>query len=117
MIEEAEKNAALDKSKKSLVNVIYEFDNLLVKVDSIMNTMDFVNEANASARLFLLQIIKSMKVSYKQNQFKTIYIDLLEDLTYAHEVVLFDFVQMKIKQYGKSSKKRVIDITDDAIDV
>jgi hypothetical protein len=32
MIKEAEENALLDKSKKSLVNITYELDNLLAKL-------------------------------------------------------------------------------------
>ena len=35
MIKEAEDNAELDKSKKALVNITYELDNLLSKQDAL----------------------------------------------------------------------------------
>jgi hypothetical protein len=57
-----------------------------------------------------------MKYNYKQNQFTRLSTELLENLTYSYDILLFDFIQTKLNRRGKSSSS-VIDVTDDAIDV
>ena len=116
MLEEAEKNAAVDKSKKSLVNIIYEYDALLGKAEKMMLASDFVGITNENTRNYFTKVITTMKSNYKKNQFTRISTDLVENLTSSYDVLLFDFIQTKLSKRGKSSSS-VIDITDDAIDV
>ena len=73
-----------------------------------------INSTNT--RSYLQKVISTMKYNYKKNQFTRISTDLLEDLTYSYDVLLFDFIQIKLNKRGKSSSS-VIDVTDDAIDV
>ncbi len=117
MLEEAEKNAALDKSKKSLVNIIYEYDNLIGKAENLLTTSDFTTMLSETARSCFVKVLNTMKYNYKKNQLKTISVDLLDDLTYSYDVILVDYLQAKLRKKGKSSSGSVIDVTDDAVDV
>ena len=61
--------------------------------------------------------MNSMKYNYKKNQLKFLSSELVDDLMYSYDVLLFDFIQTKLRKTGKSSSSSVIDVTDDAIDV
>jgi chaperone protein DnaK len=117
MLEEAEKNATLDKSKKSLVNIIYEYDTLVGKAEKLMKTSDFLNLTSENPRVYFTKVLNSIKFNYKKNQLKIIADDLLEDLMYGYDVLLFDYLQTQLRKRGNASKNSVIDVTDDAIDV
>ena len=117
MLEEAEKNAALDKSKKSLVNIIYEYDNLIGKAENLLTTSDFTTMLSETSRSCFIKVLNTMKYNYKKNQLKIISVDLLDDLTYSYDVILVDYLQAKLRKKGKSASGSVIDVTDDAVDV
>jgi hypothetical protein len=116
MIEEAEKNASSDKSKKALVMIIYEYDNLLAKAEVIERTPDFTNVTKERARTLFRKTLKLLKLNYKRNNLKGISTVLEEDyLSLAFEAVLFSVIESKIKK-GKFSKSSIIDVTDETID-
>jgi molecular chaperone DnaK len=70
MLKEAEENEALDKSKKSLVNMTYEFDNLLSKTETFIEKTSFLN---IEALDYLAGAVKEAKNFYALNRFTDIF--------------------------------------------
>jgi molecular chaperone DnaK len=116
MIEEAEANAADDKSKKSLVNITYEFDNLLAKIEPVLNNS---NLKDKSSYICCTELIKKLKSEFKQNNLEIISTDYLSKLDYAYSVYLIDFFKDELtklqtnKQSDESGKGVVIDVTEE----
>jgi molecular chaperone DnaK len=115
MIKEAEENALFDKSKKSLVNITYELDNLFVKAQTLMeknllgtNTSD----------LYFEEILKEIKTLYKSQNYKEISNQTLDNLKYAYNLVVLDYFKKQLNQKSNDSGKSnggkgvVIDVTD-----
>ena len=67
MIKEAEENADLDKSKKALVNITYELDNLLSKHEALEKVLEQNSSANRIVLDYSKEVIKEIK-SYIQNK-------------------------------------------------
>ena len=112
MIKEAEENALLDKSKKSYVNITYEFDNLLSKSESLLEQIDF--KTNNSV-LYFEEVIKEIKELYKLGNIKKIYSESIDDLKFAYSIVILEYVKSQLnsgKSSGNSGKGVVIDVTD-----
>ena len=87
MIEEAEANAADDKSKKSLANITYEFDNLLAKIEPVLNS-------NLKDKLHIChELIKKLKSELNKIT-EIISTDYLSKLDYAYSVYLIDSLKM-----------------------
>jgi molecular chaperone DnaK len=65
MIQEAEENATFDQSKKALVNVTYELDNTLSKLDKLE---DFLrsNSIDSDIESFLSESFQELKFIYQQ---------------------------------------------------
>jgi len=115
MIKEAEENALADKGKKSLTNITYELDNLFSKSDSILEK-NYVN--NNDIQSYFSEILTEIKEFYNGNQITKISESSLDDLKYAANIVLVDYLKKELLQGNKksdnSSKKGVvIDVTDD----
>ena len=115
MIKEAEENALFDKSKKSLVNITYELDNLFVKAQTLIeknllgtNTSD----------LYFEEILKEIKTLYKSQNYKEISNQTLDNLKYAYNLVVLDYFKKQLNQKSNDSGKSnggkgvVIDVTD-----
>ena len=115
MLEEAEKNAALDKSKKSLVNIIYEYDSVLAKSEIVEGTIDLNQIKRKNINSLLEKVLTNLKFHYKKNNFTLISNELINDLDYLFDVMVFDLFQTILTQ--KKGRSSVIDVTDDAIDV
>ena len=117
MIEEAEQNAANDKSKKSLVNITYEFDNLLAKSDTFI----FSNEdLNTPAFVYFQELVKTIKNEYKSNKLEIIVNKYLDKLKYSYGIMVVDFFKNELKpidgpirQNDNPGKGVVIDVTDE----
>lgn len=119
MIEEAEKNASLDKLKKSLVNIAYEYDNLVGKIEELYDSADYKNTRSASfnelARTYFLKSTYILKCCFIQKNFEKFSMFLVEHMSYAYRIFLIDFAKsmIQLKTKGpKTGKGSVIDITD-----
>ena len=111
MIKEAEENATSDKSRKALVNITYELDNLLLKSDILFDK--FLLE-NSSDKLYFSELLKEIKTLYKLNKFKTISTQKLDNLKYAYSLLILSYFKTQLS--GKSNEVKgkngtVIDIT------
>jgi molecular chaperone DnaK len=118
MIKEAEENALLDKSKKSLVNITYELDNLLAKAEILVEKQ--LLSTNTSD-LYFGEVLKQVKVLYKANQFERISSETLATLKYTYNLVVLDYFQKALKEPSQSTsqsasqesgtgKRKVIDV-------
>jgi hypothetical protein len=121
MLQEAEENAAFDKSKKSLVNITYELDNLLVKGENLFNSSLFTNK---DIELYFEEILKEMKSLYKSAKFKDISSEIIENLRYAYNLVVLEYFKNELQKKSSSSEKSrkdpesgskgvVIDVTEE----
>ena len=114
MIKEAEENALFDKSKKSLVNITYELDNLLGKADVLLDKFLL---SDTPAKLYFIELLKEVKTLYKTNKFKAISSQKINNLKYAYSVLVLEYFKSQLsntsnKESKKSSKGTVIDVTD-----
>jgi len=116
MIEDAEKNASQDKSRKSLVNLTYEFDNLLVKAEKLSDTL---NSPTKISVLYFETILKELKCAYFRNNLTSISNQLLDDLKYAYSILVLEFLKAEIASGSNNTnnsddkKGVVIDVTED----
>ena len=117
MIEEAEKNAANDKAKKALVNVTYEFDNLLAKSEDFINKNDKLDTLAFSYFKELLIVIKN---EFKVSNLETISTKYLDKLKYCYGIMVVDFFKAELQNSSNESnissdagKGVVIDVTEE----
>jgi len=111
MIQEAEENATFDQSKKALVNVTYELDNTLSKLDKLE---DFLrsNSIDSDIESFLSESFQELKFIYQQKEFKTIP-TILRNINYAYNLLLIEYFRQEFSsQTGEAKPKgKVIDVT------
>jgi molecular chaperone DnaK len=115
MIKDAEENAAFDKSKRSLVNITYELDNLFSKIEKF--TENNILDQNNDSVLYFLEIVKEIKFLYKNNKLKKIESKVLENLTVAYNLLVLEyFSNLLSKPASKNSNSKsssgVIDVTE-----
>ena len=116
MIEDAEKNALVDKSRKALVNITYEFDNLLSKAEKLLNSL---TSSNKTSLLYFEELLKEIKLAYLNNKFSVLSNQILDELKYAYSILVLEFLKNKIsddsfnKKSSDDGKGVVIDVTDD----
>jgi hypothetical protein len=111
MIQEAEENAMFDQSKKALVNVTYELDNTLSKLDKLE---DFLrsNSIDSDIESFLFESFQELQFIYQQKEFKTIP-TLLKNINYGYNLLLIEYFRQEFSsQNGEAKPKgKVIDVT------
>ena len=117
MIKEAEENALLDKSKKSLVNITYELDNLLSKSETMLEKT--ISETT-EAKEYFVEVLKEIRSLYKAKKFKAISSQKVETLKYAYSLLVLEYFKRELantsgnSQGGNSPTNNgtVIDVTD-----
>jgi len=115
MIKEAEKNASIDKSKKSIVNITYELDNLFNKVENISENY---LESGLDSEIYFEETVKYIQELYNQRNFELIKSKELDNLKYASTISLSEYLRKKLVQSNsspatKSGQGNVIDITEE----
>jgi molecular chaperone DnaK len=100
MIKDAEENASLDKSKKAVVNLTYELDNLLQKADLIVQKM---GTASNIAVEYFEEVLNEIKENYRLNQLSKLEKNALSELKYAYNLVLIDYLKAEITKDSKPS--------------
>ena len=109
MIQDAEQNAFLDKSKKSLVNVTYELDNLLAKMEKVIDSSEKI-DLNAT-RCFSL-IHKQLQYYYHANKFQAITTKMIKNLKYVINILSLVFLKKELNNNSNTSSTsgNVIDV-------
>ena len=113
MIKDAEENALFDKSKKSIVNITYELDNLFSKAD-ILFEKQIINE-NSAASSYFLELLKESKELYKANSLTKLSLDCLKNFKYVYSILVLEFVKKnlinsKASNTSKNSSDNIIDV-------
>ena len=90
MIEDAEANALVDKSKKAVVNVSYDIDTLLLKAETLLNSS--VN-ITSDCRIYFEQTLNQLKQLYNQNNFNQISTELINDLKYIYNLIVIEYIK------------------------
>ena len=103
MIEDAEKNALVDKSRKALVNITYEFDNLLSKAEKLLNSL---TSSNKTSLLYFEELLKEIKLAYLNNKFSVLSNQILDELKYAYSILVLEFLKNKISDDSFNKKFR-----------
>ena len=101
MIKEAEENSALDKSKKSFVNITYELDNLLAKSEVLLENNN--NKLNFDSFEYFNESLKQVKELYTENSFKKIYSESLINLNYIYRILVLEYVKKELSSGSSSS--------------
>jgi molecular chaperone DnaK (HSP70) len=114
MIKEAEENAALDKSKKALVNINYELDNLISKIEKFYEKSSSVDTI---ASQYLKESLKELKENYLRNKLSNISPSILDNLKYGYSIIVLDYFKEQLNSKITSNKSDdkgsgvVIDVT------
>lgn len=107
MIQEAEQNALIDKAKKSLVNITYEFDNLLVKMQKILRNERVLEKD--SAQYFEMLYIE-IKRLYAKNKLKTIFKENLKKIKFAYNILVLERIKRELDTNSNTSSGSIIDV-------
>jgi|EP01039_Chlorochromonas_danica_P011525 molecular chaperone DnaK len=105
MVKEAEENALLDKSKKSFVNVSYEIDNLIAKLESLLENNQ--NISHTPAYRLIESVLNGIKYSYKSGKFDSILKKFGKLTKKASIYLFFAYFDSKLNP----SSKKVIDVS------
>jgi molecular chaperone DnaK len=111
MIKEAEENATFDKSKKSLVNITYELDNMLLKAEKLLESQ-VLTTFNEESYIYFSEVLKEIKTAYKEKEFLKISNEYLNDLKYGYNLLLLEYFQKQLNIRSKN-KNVVIDVTEE----
>jgi chaperone protein DnaK len=102
MVKESEEFAQVDKSKKSLVNLTYELDALFTKGDVLMQKNLLGKRASG---LYVQELLKQIKMLYKERKLTTLSNKTLQNLKYAKNLVKADFYTKLFQKEDGSSRK------------
>ena len=107
MLEDAEANSRLDKSRKSMINITYEFDNLLSKCEVLL---DSEISFSFSTAVYYEELVNEIKERYKENKLNKLYSESLRDLKYIYNVMALEYVKLNLNQSKDIRKGNVIDV-------
>lgn len=121
MIKEAEENADLDKSKKALVNITYELDNLLSKHEALEKVLEQNSSGNRIVLDYSKEVIKEIKSLYKTNELTKIGSETLDSLKYAYNVSIIESFKSQLSgsnpqntnSTSGNTEGQVIDVTEE----
>jgi molecular chaperone DnaK len=95
MIKDAEENAVSDKLRKSLVDITYEFDNVLSKSDIILED-EITLKLDSEISLYFKEVLNETQTFYKGNQFTKIYEESIDDFIYIYNLLLSNYFKTKL---------------------
>nr|AIM52728.1 DnaK [Ochromonas sp. CCMP1393] len=109
MIEDAEQNATLDKSKKCIINITYELDNFASKIENILDNSVSLNNDSIVTFSMLFQQLKKL---YLSNQFLSISTDVMKKLKYVHNILVLESVKRELSKKNMRSNTNSDSIID-----
>jgi len=104
MIKEAEENSLFDKSKKSMVNITYELDNLLSKAE-ILIEKQLIKKDSVAMDAFI-ELLKEVKQLYKKNNFMKISSDCLKNLKYIYNILVLEYIKSDVINLKSNDSSR-----------
>jgi len=110
MIKQAEENEKTDKSRKSLVTLIYELDNLFIKSEDLYQAQTVQREGQGGqeeeVQAFFLETLKELEQLYYQKSFGTIQKVTLKTLLNIVNLSLLEFGIQQVKNKKGQEKKQ-----------
>jgi molecular chaperone DnaK len=106
MIKEAEENANLDKSKKSLIMIIYELDNFLSKAEKFLESSKSLKDEE---EIYFIQVLNKVKTLYSQRKLIECSLIIRKDLKNAITFLRAKYLQKQGFSNKNTSGKRIID--------
>jgi len=97
MIKEAEKNASADKSKKSIVNITYELDNLFFRSENFLKKLSI----SPTTKNLLEELFKEIAEAYQSNKITEIKDDLLD---FVRDIILLSLSDSFSSTLSKNTK-------------
>ena len=97
MIKEAEKNASADKSKKSIVNITYELDNLFFRSENFLKKLSI----SPTTKNLLEELFKEIAEAYQSNKITEIKDDLLD---FVRDIILLSLSDSFSSTLRKNTK-------------
>lgn len=107
MIQDAEQNARLDKGKKAVVNITYELDNLLAKMQKVIKNSKEIN--TNSTRAFAITYAILMKY-YSENKFNSLSKKAMKNLKYISNFLILDYLKSNKSIKTTSNTNNIIDV-------
>jgi molecular chaperone DnaK len=105
MIEDAESNSLRDKSKKAIINLTYEFDNLLNQCEILLESETFVG---FDALDYCEEVMAETGLLYKSNSLAELS-SSVKDFKSFFNYVLLDFIKNKISVSRRKASGKIID--------
>ena len=105
MIEDAESNALRDKSKKSIINITYEFDNLLNQCEILLESETFIG---FDAIDYCEELMAETSLLYKNNSLSEIS-SSTKDFKSFFNFILLEFIKNKISKSRLKTSGKFID--------
>ena len=105
MIEDAESNALRDKSKKSIINITYEFDNLLNQCEVLLASETFIG---FDAIDYCEELMAETTSLYKNNSLSEIS-SSTKDFKSFFNFILLEFIKNKISKARVKTSGKFID--------
>jgi molecular chaperone DnaK len=93
MIQDAEQNATIDKSKKCLINITYELDNFASKIEDILENTVSLNKDSIVTFTLLFQQLKKL---YSSNKFLSISDSLLKKCKFVYNILVLQAVKSEL---------------------
>jgi hypothetical protein len=114
MIAEAEENEEMDRAKKGLVEISYEFDNSLSKIEKLLR-LQTSNLMDASISTYFEEILNESKDAFRSNNFQRLESTILPQFEYAFQIFLKSylkstFLTASTEKSSPSSGSKIIDI-------
>jgi hypothetical protein len=108
MIKDAEENAKIDKSKKSIVNITYELDNLLMKAEKLLEFLETDQKVEKVEKIYFVKILNEMKRLYRKKQLNKS-LESLNKLKVACQFLTSFYLRKKLDNPSRSVDNKVID--------
>ena len=107
MIQDAEQNEKLDKSKKAIVNITYEFDSFLTKADKLLEGISSFEDEE----LYFAEVLKDAKILYNTKELNKLSSLVTTELKTAYNFLRTKYIKKELSRKPGSgdSNKKVID--------
>jgi molecular chaperone DnaK len=107
MIQDAEQNEKLDKSKKAIVNITYEFDSFLTKADKLLEGISSFEDEE----LYFAEVLKEAKTFYNTKELNKLSSLVTTELKTAYNFLRTKYIKKELSRKPGSgdSNKKVID--------
>lgn len=97
-----------NKGKKAVVNITYELDNLLAKMQKVIKNSENINSNAMRAFTITYDILMRF---YSENQFNSLSKNTIKNLKSVSNILILDFLKKELSNKSmKSNSNNIIDV-------